>query len=326
MRRREFIQKSTQKFFGYLLLTFAYSACTSKTSKSVEETPFSPSEAREDSGSWIRTNSEEDLQNQVIGQNGELPGPWGSLYLVQTNPYRIVQLEFPSLNNMTSLVKLDEAVSGLVVHHQEQKLYWIEGPTIQSANLDGSKRELIFVSRNPNWWPYSLAILPSEDKLYYIYRDSQNKGRAIGEVRTNGQGERKILDLRGDAKELVIHPKQSKIFWTEQLPDQIYSADLDGKNIKVLIRTIDAEHIALDEFAEKIYWNDRLGLRRINWNGSRPELLGKPFYQSEILLDIAIDGFNETLYWSNGKRIFQGDLEGNVLRTFDISATLLKLG
>lgn len=332
MYRRKFIQK----LFSYSLLIFSYSSCTKKTLKPVEESDLAipvtvptkeiPSQEPEQSGAWVRTNSIERSQIQEQEENNEVPGPWEHLYIVQKNPNKIVQLDFPNLNRMNSLVELDESVSGLVIHAREQKLYWTEGPTIQSANLDGSRRELIFVSRNPDWSPRSLAILPSENKLYWIYRDLRNRGRAIGEVRTNGQGERTFLELKGNAQELLIHERLRKIFWTEQSPDQIYSADLAGGNIKKLTKTINPNQIVLDEASEKLYWNDRLGLRRMNLEGSKPELLGKTFYQPRNLLDIEIDGFTQKLYWCNGKQIFQGDLDGNILRTLNIPATLLRLG
>ena len=107
-----------------------------------------------------------------------------------------------------------------------------------------------------------------------------------------------------------------KIYWSNACfsptgETGIFRANLDGSSIEKLAATVDAQGIALDLDANRIYWTDNNVVTRANLDGSGAEaLVTTPFVS---LQGTAIDPGTQKIYWTddNDGALQRANLDGS---------------
>jgi 3-hydroxyacyl-CoA dehydrogenase len=165
--------------------------------------------------------------------------------------------------------------------------------------------------------------------------DASHSGRVIA-MSADGKTERELVTGLNLPDGIAVSIPTGRMFWTNMGSSlstntgSVMSADLDGKNTKIVIPEGDVhtpKQLTLDEEAQKIYFCDREGLRihRCNYDGAEHEILVQTGNwkideekkdQKLWCVGIAIDREHGSLYWTqkgaskaSEGRIFRAGLE-----------------
>ena len=186
-----------------------------------------------------------------------------------------------------------------------RRMYWTDddGDEILRANLDGSSIDTVATGLVG---PRSIALhvgagrIYCTDSLRRIQRVALDGGSTV-ETIGSGRG----FDLALDAGEGVIYVAGG---------DSIYTADLDGSLIEILVPHTGARTIALDLSRGKMYWAGLGTILRANLDGSQAEIL---VTELAVPFDLAIDEGGGKLYWTDESafKIQRANLDGSQLET-----------
>ena len=209
----------------------------------------------------------------------------------------------------------------------EQKLYWTDEETekIQRSNLDGTDVEDIIISGLKD--PVSIALDESAGKMYWvdrntdkIYRASLDGTKVKELVNTRGLSEPPSSSYKSAAPYgIALDVAGSKMYWTDQVQEKIWRANLDGSNVEALVNTTDLasdgtnpSSIALDVAGGKMYWTDwdTNKIHRADLNGSNVEEVitsGVTFSRG-----ITLDLINRKIYYTDTStdKIRRANLDG----------------
>ena len=209
----------------------------------------------------------------------------------------------------------------------EQKLYWTDEETekIQRSNLDGTDVEDIIISGLKD--PVSIALDESAGKMYWvdrntdkIYRASLDGTKVKELVNTRGLSEPPSSSYKSAAPYgIALDVAGSKMYWTDQVQEKIWRANLDGSNVEALVNTTDLasdgtnpSSIALDVAGGKMYWAnwDTNKIHRADLNGSNVEEVitsGVTFSRG-----ITLDLINRKIYYTDTStdKIRRANLDG----------------
>ena len=212
-----------------------------------------------------------------------------------------------------------------------EKLYWTDTGTkkIQRANLDGSNVEDIITTELRN--PSSIAIAATWQKIYWLdrYHDKIFRANLDGTQITELINTRDIAAPPRNYESagpygIAIDVDRGKMYWTDEVMDKIFCANLDGTDIEELVNTrelvnppLDPEDtapasIAIDATEGKMYWTDwhTNKIQRANLDGSNAEDIitsGVSFSRG-----IALDPENRKIYYTDGPsdKIRRANLDG----------------
>ena len=164
---------------------------------------------------------------------------------------------------------------GIEFHLLSRKVYWVDVcyGAIRRANSDGSELEDVFVLEE-GVEPLDLALTEASEWIYWI--EQRPTAKRIRRVRFDGSGAEDIisqgLSLAGG---IALHEEIGKIYWVQVEPpvqNSVYRANLDGTDV------------------EKI--------------ADLPEVASFP-------AGIAIDKMRSLVYWTQGSKILQANLDGS---------------
>ena len=187
------------------------------------------------------------------------------LYWVESGA-RIVARSSLTGNDPVILVENLGGVTSVALDLPNGKLYWVSAwGNIGRANLDGSGEETLIAGLGA---PQDLALDLTTGKMYW---GNLNEGKL---QRSNLDGTQ-IEDLATGVSPsgVTLDLAAQKIYWSDQNSDKIVWADIDGTNAVDLIFVTNPNGLAIDPEAGKLYWVDSLTLRRVDLDGSNPEIL-----------------------------------------------------
>lgn len=180
---------------------------------------------------------------------------------------------------------------------------------IYKMNTDGSNSSAIVAGINE---PYGIAIDSKNGKIYWGDSDG-NVSRCDLDGSNKETG---IATIEGGAvRAIAVDETHRKIYFYEVNNSNLYMADLDGSNAKVVVAGYYGYAIAVDETRNKIYFDAQSddqavsGLYRANLDGSNPIQVDNT---GSRIYGIAIDEANKKVYWSGRDtyEIYEANLNG----------------
>uniref|UniRef100_A0A6A7FMH6 Prolow-density lipoprotein receptor-related protein 1-like n=4 Tax=Hirondellea gigas TaxID=1518452 RepID=A0A6A7FMH6_9CRUS len=121
-------------------------------------------------------------------------------------------------------------------------------------------------------------------------------GDSISVCRLNDTRQYVVLHDIGQPELIALHPVSGKMFWTDgRLGGGIFSAGLDGSNMKKLVNTSRVEGITLDLSNNYVFWSDTIKKRisRMNLDGSGNTVVVQDLTQGPKALAV----YNSTVYF-----------------------------
>jgi len=171
------------------------------------------------------------------------------------------------------------------------KMYWTTGssPGIRRANLDGSNVEDYDIEVHETKYPSKIAVDTVNDKLYWSYYASYDRGK-IQRANLDGSEIEDVI-VRQSPRGIALDPTHGKIYWTHGIA--VNRANYDGSDAETIYSRAfhDTSHIALDVPNGKVYWATQLSIesmKRANLDGSDVEALSVygRFYEGGLALDL----------------------------------------
>ncbi len=161
-------------------------------------------------------------------------------------------------------------------------MYWLTSPTfdggtnrisspikLQRQRSASTPVETLWESSSPFQSNSSsqLVVDTAGGKLYWTERIGKSQSE-IKSINLEGDPEvQKLLTLTHVLNGITVDSKGGKFYWTNSL-GRIQSANLNGKQIKTLIKDLDElGSIAVDTEDSQLYWVEGTRIRRANLNG-----------------------------------------------------------
>jgi hypothetical protein len=146
--------------------------------------------------------------------------------------------------------------------------------------------------------------------IYYadIFVPSPEFG-TIRRVGTDGIKPQTLVDTGGGLRAIAVHSAQGKIYWVDANNFVVRRSNLDGSEQEDLVTNgvVFPSAIALHISAGKMYWGDQVSnfIYRANLDGTNVEpVVSTPFHRG-----IAIDDFNDKIYWSTSITLLKGEIK-----------------
>jgi DNA-binding beta-propeller fold protein YncE len=140
------------------------------------------------------------------------------------------------------------------------------------------------------------------------------------------QGEimRSVLLCLSLAVTPTIAKAQPSIFWQDEGEKRIKCADLDGSNVRDLVKTHGGTGLAVDSVRNKIYWStnvDRPLIQRANLDGSKIETVVSSGLSTPE--GLAVDVRHRKLYWTDQgpNKVSRSNLDGTAVKVLITSET-----
>ena len=161
---------------------------------------------------------------------------------------------------------------GLAIDPAAGKLYWASSDedAISYANLDGTGGSDLYATSVTGATlndPRGLAIDPAANRIYW----ANFEGGAISYANLDGTGGATDLDTTGVT---IAHPTglaidSTRVFWTNEAPEGIFYADLDGGGTGELSTTgteiSGPAGIAIDPGAARVFWANAVAPSTISY-------------------------------------------------------------
>lgn len=178
---------------------------------------------------------------------------------------------------------------------------------IWRINADGSGLKEIATGITD---PYNIALNTDEGKLYWA-DDAGNISRANLD---GSNPEKTFIHVDdGQMRGLSYDAVNKKLYFYEVNNEDLYVANADGTNVKVLIAGIYGYGIFVDSVNGKIYFDERneTALKSANLDGTGIKVIATT--AKTRIHGIDIDYKSNKLYWSDrdGKEIKRSDLDGS---------------
>jgi hypothetical protein len=158
------------------------------------------------------------------------------------------------------------AAKGIAIDKKAGKIYWTDTSTgeIQRANLDSTGVESLVINLSR---PHGMAIDTDGGKIYWVDQTTKKVQRA----NLNGSDvEDLVLNVHWP-QDIALNVSQGRMYWLSD--SWMYSAKLDGSDIKKLFFTENALGLAIDSDKKKVYWtnSERKKVQRANLDGTAKE-------------------------------------------------------
>ncbi|XP_013411103.1 prolow-density lipoprotein receptor-related protein 1 [Lingula anatina] len=143
---------------------------------------------------------------------------------------------------------------GIAVDWVGRNLYWCDKTTdtIEVSKLNGMYRKILM--NNGLQEPRAIEVFPAKGYLFYT---DWGEDAHIGRMGMDGSQKIKIVTTNLSwPNAMTIDYITETIFWADARLDYIAMADLDGKNIRLIINGELPHIFALTTFEDLIYWTD----------------------------------------------------------------------
>ena len=222
-------------------------------------------------------------------------------------------------------------IGGLILHNE--KLYWSGVPvfggspvvTLWRANLDGSETEEIGTHVIQ-----SVAIDPTDEKLYLVQLDSLGGSTRIVRADLDGNPEKDVVVSRRRSYEggMALDVNGGEMYWVANRDPAkiceesvIMRSSMDGSDEEeVLAVAGEVGQIEFDVVDRKLYWAETVWgtieehsctdsitkIRRADLTGGDVEDL----VRDEYLQKFEMDAMDRKLYWIGGTAIWRANLDG----------------
>jgi len=104
---------------------------------------------------------------------------------------------------------------------------------------------------------------------------------------------------------LAIDPINQEMYWADTTGAVTYKANLDGSGFEVF-RNASATTMAVDPYAEKLYYGHGMEIRRVNLDGTGDEEI----WSGSTISDFKLDLINDYIYWCDGGTIYRSAISG----------------
>jgi len=203
-----------------------------------------------------------------------------------------------------------------------KKIYWVNSyssftndnsQSIMSANLDGSGiKQLIKYPKVKR--PHGIALDIKNNKIYWTDAETST----IGSMNLDGSNVQVVLKDLMRPVGLKLDAIAKKLFWTDWGTKKIMKSNLDGSNPEEVINlnTITSLDLDISYKYNTIFWtaNNDGSIYSASLDGSNNSKLvdtGSTFNRMDAIF---IDETESKLYFSDGKRIYQTDIDGKNLK------------
>ncbi len=192
------------------------------------------------------------------------------------------------------------------------KVYWSDKETgiIWRAYLDGSKVEMAaeFLNR-----PEGLALNVLRGEMYVVTNEN-----AIERMDLNGANRQTLVEgypLLWRPNTLAANLGKGSVAWSDASLGAIGEVDAEGNDVRfqLLPGPTEANGLAVDENAGKVYWLHQGRLYQSNLDGSDSRLFAETYGVTDMALDVD-DGkiyFSESSYGFYGCSIQRANLDGS---------------
>jgi len=236
-----------------------------------------------------------------------------TLYFMDTSDEIIGKIVLDGTNTVTTVKDVAEMSGpGIAYDDETDRLYFSDfydadtpDGKIWRMKQDGTEAEAIVTGILD---PYGVAIDHDNKKVYWA-DDAEHISRA----NLDGTGlETGLVTIAGASMRAVaIDEKNDKLYFYEVENEDLYVANLDGTNPRVLIPGVYGYAILIDTKNSKIYFDDQNtpALRRANLDGSNIVDIAD---LDNRVFGIAIDYDKNKIYWSDRGpgEIYEANLNG----------------
>lgn len=121
-------------------------------------------------------------------------------------------------------------------------MYWTDGKTILSANLDGTGRKDLEVEATG---AQALAVDAVRRQIYWSYRHAAGDGGGIRRADLDGTGQRDLAVAAAETapRQLAIDSAGRKLYWADW--NDLRSTNLEGTGQKTVVAGVYVSGIAL---------------------------------------------------------------------------------
>jgi DNA-binding beta-propeller fold protein YncE len=205
---------------------------------------------------------------------------------------------------------------GIAYDKKNEKIYYsdfandsLPDGKIWKMDIDGKNATAIVSGLNN---PFGIAIDSENGKIYWGDEDGN-----VSCCKLDGSNLQKgIVNIDGGAiRAIALDLTNDKLYFYEVNNNNLYRANLDGKNASVILNGYYGYGIAVDEVNSKIYFDAQTddetvsALYMANLDGTNPTLIDDT---KSRIYGIAIDNENSKIYWSGRDtyEIYQANLNG----------------
>lgn len=191
-----------------------------------------------------------------------------SIYWADVNRDNIMRLRLDGNSTGEILVSSDlKSVEGLAFDWISNNLYFCDGANARievirtDSSIMGRMRKLILQQPTLDK-PRGIAVHP--EKGYLFWTDWSSEKPCIGRSWLDGSNVQRIVENSGDnillkwPNGIAVDYDSDRIYWVDALLDQMVHTNLDGKDVKVLLKgDLRIKHpFAVAIFKDQIYWDD----------------------------------------------------------------------
>ena len=267
----------------------------------------------------IQYSSRDGSEYELLHQNREYIfdleyDPYtSSIYWVEDDPTKTPGVTiFKSDTSKPSRVELVVNIRSALdieIDPENQRLYWADGvlDTIMRSDLDGSDIEEFFSVPIPNGQQNSLANIALDidnQRLFWSNLDINE----VWQIDLNNRETFKSIISATGLGSFAISSEENSIYWLEN-GTSLWQSNLDAIEKKQIVILEESPfHLELDSEGS-VYWNVSTGIMRLTRGSSEAIQMIYGFNVPHSIL--ALD---ESLYWSDEKRILKSNLDGSNIK------------
>lgn len=242
---------------------------------------------------------------------------WADTQENSTLPGRILRANLDGSNIETIRTSLSDFTGSLVIDPVGNWLYYDSGPFVRRAHLDGSGDSGIGTGGGGDLQAFALNAVQG---YLYSARDYSGTQSSIYRKNLANNSNNLVLDegfrLPND---IAVNPLQNEMFILSQYG--IHRGALYGSEFIWDVITIyqgvtfgSNVYLALDPFAEKLYWGNSQAIYRIDTLGGSPQTvipLEFTGLSTNTPRGIALDIAEGKIIWASTTRLMQANLNGS---------------
>lgn len=143
---------------------------------------------------------------------------------------------------------------------QHDYIYWTDNHSMYRGTIDGSSYESIIPS------PREVSVFDAADGVFYWFENGCILKKSIEEANTDT-----IISGIESVTDILVDPKNQKLYWNEFENGKIWQSDLNGLNVKELVSGAgNPGLLKLDVDSNTLYWIDDFAgkLQRIDMDSA----------------------------------------------------------